>query len=292
MNGLPEASIAIVIVSYDSGLWLESLLPYLTSHIPAGEIVVVDNASLDGSADIAKRYGCQCLENADNLGFGVAANQGLDRLHRNSRAGWFLVLNPDIKPTCDYAIARILEQLTEMNPRTIPVPRLKRDGLSRLNVHPYLRPSIALRLAVTGRPSKPSDDAVTLKSHYLIGSFLLLHRSIWKDVQGFDPSFFLYGEDADLSYRLSFLKLAGLAELETHFYHFGNPAPWTLPSRQRALLVGGIKRCNQRCIGRNAAGLSSFVLGAGALVRAARSLFHGPMKRVGAELDLVRLWWS
>src|SRR5947199_1484152 len=85
----------IVIVSYNSA---DVLGKALTACLQLAdvEIVVVDNASTDGSADVARRYSeVKVIANEDNRGFAAASNQGISALPHCSAV---LLLNPDAEP--------------------------------------------------------------------------------------------------------------------------------------------------------------------------------------------------
>ena len=81
-------SIGFVIVTYNS----ESVLPACLKSIPSGyEAVVVDNASKDKSAQIARSLGARVIVNKTNIGFGAACNRGAKLLS----ASHVFFLNPD-----------------------------------------------------------------------------------------------------------------------------------------------------------------------------------------------------
>src|SRR5215469_4512649 len=83
------AGIGIVIVTYNSGLEIGACLDAALAS--GAEVVVVDNASTDGTiAEIARR-GAKLIANSDNRGFATAANQGFAVLN----CDYILLLNPD-----------------------------------------------------------------------------------------------------------------------------------------------------------------------------------------------------
>ena len=87
--------VSVTVVTYNSGRFirrcLESVLDQI--HQPL-EVIVIDNASTDGTCDILERFERRCLVvyNEENIGFAAAQNQAIAL----SRGDWVLTLNPDV----------------------------------------------------------------------------------------------------------------------------------------------------------------------------------------------------
>src|SRR5262245_36653439 len=114
--------LSIVIVSYNAREDLARCLDSLSASPPAAshEIIVVDNASTDGSAEAARhRPGVTLIQNAGNLGFARANNVGI----RASRGNNLLLLNSDtvVPPG---AIDRLLGELERESSAAVVGPRL------------------------------------------------------------------------------------------------------------------------------------------------------------------------
>lgn len=292
MTAIDDRRLAVVVVSYNSERWLAELLPYLTSQLPSSSVVVVDNASSDDSVRLATlEFECTVIRSVENVGFAAAANLGIQYLLQDGLADWLLVLNPDMRPTSSSAISLIRSQLATLGDRSVPLPLITVEGSIRPNVHPYLRPSVALRLALIGGPQKIAPR-MSLDTHYLVGSFVLLHRELWLEVQGFDAGYFLYGEDADLSFRLAALSDTDLIRFDAHFEHFGNRPPWTLPVEQRRLLIANIKKFNSAAFGTVSGVASSLFLGMGAALRALGSTCLCKGDRAKAETMMAVSWFT
>src|SRR5690606_14305607 len=71
------------------------------------EWIVVDNASADGSAEVAERLGARVIRRADNVGFSKANNEGL----ANARGRYIAFVNPDVR--VDFATLPTLERLID-----------------------------------------------------------------------------------------------------------------------------------------------------------------------------------
>jgi GT2 family glycosyltransferase len=203
--------VAVVIVSYEGRDALLACLESLRRHAPTPtEIVVVDNASTDGSVDAvrAAHPGARVIANADNLGFARACNQGW----RASRAPYVLFLNPDaeVTPNAVEALARLLEDRHDVGaagPRTRGA-----DGTIQVSTGPDLTPLAERRqrrlvLGVARREPEALAEAERVhgRQHepdWVSGSCLAVRRAALETVSGFDEGFFLYEEDADLCRRL------------------------------------------------------------------------------------------
>lgn len=108
------------VVSWNSADQLAGALDSLTAQVGVDvDVVVVDNASVDASRELAARYpGVRVVANDANRGFAGAANQGV-ALARSAGAGAFLVCNPDVSLQPDY-LSRALAAL-EAGPRRAAV---------------------------------------------------------------------------------------------------------------------------------------------------------------------------
>jgi N-acetylglucosaminyl-diphospho-decaprenol L-rhamnosyltransferase len=233
------ASISTVIVAYNSGELLRRCLTAVGgSH---GEVVVVDNGSPDGDATVARHEfpEVHLIEGTRNAGFSRAANTGV----ACASGRWVLLLNPDAWPIDD-GVERLLE-FAESIPGLGAAGPLLFDSSGqpqRSTIKPPLGPApLALWTAFPGvvtrlygvlrRVTSPVRRGKVRPTEFLQGSALLVRRDAFEAIGGFDESFFMYGEDADLCARL---RDAGWAvELcpDARFVHLGGGSSGT--SRER-----------------------------------------------------------
>jgi len=203
--------LAVVVVSFEARETLLAGLDVLCAHASFPlELVVVDNASTDGSRDAvrARHPEALVLANTENAGFARACNQGW----RASRAPHVLFLNPDaeVAPGAVEALVRLLEDRPAVGAAG---PRTRgSDGRIQVSTGPdlTLRAERRQRRLVRGvarrEPRALAEaEAVHAREHepaWVSGSCLVARRTALEAVGGFDERFFLYEEDADLCRRL------------------------------------------------------------------------------------------
>src|SRR5579875_2191601 len=87
--------VSVTIVTYNSGRFIKRCLEsVLEQKYPNLEVVVIDNASTDGTTDILEQFEdrCRIVYNDENIGFAAAQNQAI----RLAEGDWVLTLNPDV----------------------------------------------------------------------------------------------------------------------------------------------------------------------------------------------------
>jgi GT2 family glycosyltransferase/glycosyltransferase involved in cell wall biosynthesis len=185
----PEARLDVVIVTHGSAAHLPRALAGLP---PDARVIVVDNASTDGSVRIAVEAGAEVVRGAVNAGFAAGANRGA----RLGGAPAILFLNPDasIAPA---DLERLLAVLEREPDTAIVAPRIRLpDGREQRSRWPIPTPGHAWREAL-GLASWGGHRSGT----FVIGACLLVRRAAFEALHGFDERFWLYGEEADLCRR-------------------------------------------------------------------------------------------
>lgn len=199
--------LAIVIVAFNAREALAGALAALAAAPPAvdHEIVVVDNASTDGAADLVRRRfpHVRLIEPGRNLGFARANNLGI----RATAGAWLLLLNPDtvVPPG---AIDRLLARLEETSGAVAGGPRLvDGDGAAELSFGAAYSPLAELRpklLAAAARHGIPVVgryvDRATRREQFVdwvSGACLLVRREAAERAGLLDERYFMYAEDVD-----------------------------------------------------------------------------------------------
>jgi GT2 family glycosyltransferase len=229
-----EPLVSIIVVSYRTReLTLEALRSIVreTRHVPY-EVIVVDNASDDGSAAaIAGEFPeVRLLARSDNLGFARANNVAA----KEARGRFLLLLNPDTvvldgavdrlvafaesRPAARIWGGRTLYPDRSLNPTscwrrmTLWNVLCRTTGLSGL-----LPASPVFNSESYGRWDRSTEREVDI----VTGCFLLIERAFWERLGGFDPRFFMYGEEADLCLRAARLGARPVVTPEATIVHYG-----------------------------------------------------------------------
>ena len=188
--------LSIVIVSFNARADLERCLQSLHDAPPSRshEIVVVDNASSDGSADAARRWtSVRVIETGTNLGFSRGNNAGI----RASSGVNLLLLNSDtVVPTG--AIDALLTTLDRRKDVAVVGPRLvDGSGRAELSFGKMISPFAELRQK---QIAKGDVDALTRREHFpdwVSGACLLVRRADADAVGLLDERYAMYLEDVD-----------------------------------------------------------------------------------------------
>ncbi len=213
---MSQYDITVVIVSYNVRSFLDHCLQSVR-RASAGlkvQVIVVDNASSDESARmVAQRYpDVTLIANQENVGFGRANNQAFNQ----AQGEFVLVLNPDSFVQEDTLVLlrqrlQELPQVGAIGPRIIlpdghfeprsmrgfPTPWAAFSYLSGFSAIFPRSPKFSRYLLTYLDPEKENQVGA------LSGCCMLVRRSLLVKLHGFDPDYFMYGEDLDLCYRIS-----------------------------------------------------------------------------------------
>lgn len=207
----PVPPISVVIVSFNTQSELLRCLDSLAGNVSLPlEVIVVDNASQDGTVEALHRHQSRVrlITNDENTGFARACNQGL----RAARAPLVLILNSDteVRPGAVEALAQTLERdphAALAGPRT-----LNSDGTLQASFGPPLtlmgewQQRRLMRGLRARRPEALHDLERAWRGErepaWISGSCMLARRGALEEVGLFDEGYFLYEEDVDLCLRL------------------------------------------------------------------------------------------
>lgn len=198
------ASIAAIVVTYQSVATIDDCLARLRAADVIAEIRVVDNASTDGTLAAVQRHAAadarlRFIANPDNPGFAVACNQGA----ADSGTSWLAFVNPDCLVEVD-TLARLQAHAAGLGNALVGADLVDeagvRDAAARRRDPQFaemLRAPSAARLGVQIDAAQGLQrvDAVS-------GALMLLPRALFARVGGFDPGYRLHAEDLDLCRRV------------------------------------------------------------------------------------------
>jgi len=210
-----RTSLDIIIVNWNSGAQLRACLASLARASRAAfdleRVVVVDNASSDGSADAMDglELPLLVLRNAENRGFAAACNQGA----RDSTAEHLLFLNPDtllLEESLAVPVS-FMGDPANSGVGICGIQLLDEEGAVSRSCSRFPTTSMAvckmLGLDRLLPPSLPRqrmtewDHASSREVDQVIGAFFLVRRSLFEALGGFDERFFVYYEEVDFSFR-------------------------------------------------------------------------------------------
>jgi N-acetylglucosaminyl-diphospho-decaprenol L-rhamnosyltransferase len=207
------AELAVVIVNYNAGDYLERCLRSLEQHrgdIDA-DVLVIDNASHDGSQTraVAAHPWVRLIENPTNVFLSPAWNQGI----RETKAPWVLLLNPDtewwhgtlgdlVGIARDHPRVGIVGPMVRNSDGTIYPSGRPFPSVTDAAGHAFLG-TIAPGNRFTRRYHLEGWDRTTERDvDWVSGCCMLVPREALEQIGGLDESFPLYGEELDLATRL------------------------------------------------------------------------------------------
>lgn len=195
--------VSAIIVSHNSGADLANCVGDLLAQDIALEIIVVDNASTDGSVEALPTHTTLCvLRNPDNRGFATACNQGAAR----ATAARLLFVNPDCRLPAD-ALARLCRHLdAEPDIGILGANLRESDGTpqpaaQRRTPMPMraIRHVLGIEAELAAQPVTQTGSLLQVEA--TSGALMLMRRRVFEKLQGFDTGYRLHCEDLDLCRR-------------------------------------------------------------------------------------------
>ena len=201
--------VGIVIVTYNSASEIGACLDAAMST--GAEVIVVDNASTDGTLEVVRQRGARLVANLINRGFAAAANQGIHLV----TADYILLLNPDaiLKGSLEpLRAACAVPGAGAAGGKLVDLQGIVQAGFS---VRRLPRPiDLALEILLVNRlwPGNPAnwhyrcydlkyDEPAEVEQP--AGAFLMIRRQVWEDLGGLDEQFYpIWFEDVDFCKRL------------------------------------------------------------------------------------------
>lgn len=197
--------VCVVLVTFNSADVIQKSLKSLPQGV---EVIVVDNASRDGSVALTKEMGVHCICNQENLGFGKASNIGAALSDRE----FILFLNPDAI-LHEGALETMMATALRYPDAGAIAPRL-----IDASGHSIWRYSSVLHPLPHGiRPPVEPEGVCCMP--LLSGAALLCSRAAFEEVGGFDENIFLYHEDDDLCLKLTTARWSLINEPDAVVFH-------------------------------------------------------------------------
>jgi N-acetylglucosaminyl-diphospho-decaprenol L-rhamnosyltransferase len=293
----------VVTVNWNSGRQLAECLASLAatdrSRVTLGRVVVVDNASTDGSADGLNRddLPIEIIRNPTNRGFAAACNQGA----RAGHSPYILFLNPDTRLELD-SLAAPLEWMESPDAADIGICGIQLADAAGRVARSCARFPTAGQLvagaagldrllpgAFPGFLMRDWDHRQSRRVDHVIGAFYLVRRSLFEQLGGFDERYFVYLEDLDFSLRArqagwhSYFLASALA-----FHRGGGTSDQVRAERLLYLLRSRLHYARRHFSPARATAVRLATLGLEPVVRVAAALGGGAPR---AARDTIRAYW-
>ncbi len=242
--------VSVAIVTFNSARYIRRCLEFaLSQDYQPLEVVVVDNASSDGTVDVLHQFEqrVRVIPNSENRGFAGGQNQAIALC----RGNWVLALNPDVRLQPDFisnlvhagegddSVGTLCGKLMSMRD-DFEVPQTPVIDSTGIFFTPNLRHF--------DRGSREPDKGLYNRSEYVFGATgaaALYRRKMIDDVsvdgEFFDSDFFAYREDADLAWRAQLLGWQCLYVPEAVAYHVRHVLPSNRKSVSSAINMHSVK---------------------------------------------------
>ena len=292
--------LSIIIVSYNVRYFLEQCLHSVERALAGmeGEVIVLDNLSADGSLDYLRpRFpDVRFISTGANLGFAAASNRGLSE----ARGRYILFLNPDTiipedslvsalrffreHPDCGGLGSGMVDGSGHFLPeskRNIPSPLhsfFQLTGISRL---------LPRSSFFSGYYATHVSDRAWGRVSVLSGAFLMAEKKLLDQIGGFDESFFLYGEDIDLSYRITQTGYNNYYDGRSPIIHFKGESSSRKTVKHIRNFYGAMRIFVRKHYHPLATFLMMPAIAAAKAMARMRILFSRPQKEIGSRVRLM-----
>jgi hypothetical protein len=278
--------LSISIVSWNTQGLLDACLRsiYETTTGIEFEVIVVDNASSDGSPEMVRRQHTrvQLIENSDNVGFARANNQA----YAVSTGRHFLLLNPDtvVRPDALASLVRFLDEhdaAGAVGPLVLNSDETLQYSWARFPTFwSEVRGILDRRIAESESPPKTADETRSLgpfEADWVGGCCLMIKRAAVEQIGTMDESLFMYCEETDWCMRLKSAGWRVWVEPVAEIMHYGGQSSALIPYEATLAL----RRSKSRYFAKHHGLVVGAALGAALGLKShARSLFVGRPWRI------------
>jgi GT2 family glycosyltransferase len=215
---MQEFDISVSIVSYNSKSVIRNCIESIISSTTDlnTQIIIVDNASVDGTAEHVKEHfpGIKLIENSENVGFGTAHNQAF----RYSKGRYFLILNPDtiLFPEAIHQMAAFMDSHDRAgaagckiwwdDEKNFIFPDQKIHSIKTALLHftPFCRyfPNSSFTRNYWRSAYLLWSAKEPIKVEGITGGIMMIRSEVFESVGSFDENFFLFFEEHDLLRRV------------------------------------------------------------------------------------------
>jgi GT2 family glycosyltransferase len=223
--------VSIILVNYNTKTLAKECIDSIEQHTHNinYEIILVDNASTDGSQEMFEEDDrVTLIKSEENLGFGRANNLGM----KNAKGDYFFLLNTDTR-LLNNAVKYFLDyEKTCSQPSVLGGWLIGSDGNPTLSYGDFPTFSSLIGMAarvytdhLPGRkpaycPHQEDSHTTPKEVDFICGADMFLPRSIYEETGGFDPDFFMYYEEAEWQYRMGRRNIPRILLPEPRIIHY------------------------------------------------------------------------
>jgi GT2 family glycosyltransferase len=242
-----QVTVSLSIVNTDNRELLRRFLRTIAHGTrSAHEVIVVDNASTDGSVEMLEREfpGVKVIRNATRQGYGSSHNRAL----QVARGRFVLILNEDME-IIDDAVDRMVKTAERIDGLGVLGCRLVSPDMT-LQVSCFRFPTLAQELFEAVFPYTVAFPRARIRSRMdywphdqeadvdiVVGCCMLIPRTALERVGGFDPGFFVYSEEHDLCRRMRNAGLRVVFTPHARMIHFGGQTSRRMSTRMALVQV-------------------------------------------------------
>lgn len=217
--------VSAVLITHDGATWLSEVVAALSSQKhPVDQIIAVDTGSKDNSVKLLSNSGIEVIKKSRSTGFGAAVSAAVAKLPKDDLEDgvqeWLWILHDDCAPD-RYALAKLLEAVVSRPQVGIAGPKI----LGWYDRKHILEAGISITengSRWTGLEDREYDQG----QHNNVASVLavstagmLIKRSLFEELGGFDPSLELFRDDIDLGWRAHIAGHSVICVGEAILYH-------------------------------------------------------------------------
>lgn len=255
-NTTPEVS--VILVSYNTAGYIRRALEslYRETQLTSFEVIVVDNDSSDNSVAMIRQFFPQVtlIESGANLGFAGGVQLGA----KQAQGQYLLLLNPDTV-ILNAAVDRLLH-FAQLNPGNGIWSGITRNKDMSLNTqHAWAKPSFSdLLFSALGLSKLFSNTCLFNHANYgcwqrdsikevdiISGCFFLTTHELWDKLEGLDPAFFMYAEEADYCLRAKAAGYQPIVTPDAQIIHHGGVSHSHFSGKLVKLLKGKVELINR-----------------------------------------------
>ena len=222
---LKDQFVTAIIVTHDGVTWLSEVVAALSSQKHrVDQIIAVDNGSIDGSVKLLTNAGIEVIKKSRRNGFGAAIGAAVAKLPpadlQSNKQEWLWILHDDCAPD-RYALAKLLAAVVARPQVGIAGPKI----LGWYDRKHILEAGISITengTRWTGLEDREHDQGQhdEIKDVLAVSTAgMLIKRSLFEDLGGFDPSLELFRDDIDLGWRAHIAGHSVICVGEAILYH-------------------------------------------------------------------------